>query len=103
MENQNETVFRLAKPVKKGILRLVFSRFLIIAALLILEVLILVSVSRWLKPYIPYLTILQTVFVLAMVLYLFNNSMSTSAKLTWMLIIAVLPVPGTMLLLFVQA
>ena len=102
MENQNETVFRLAKPVKKGILRLVFSRFLIIAALLILEVLILVSVSRWLKPYIPYLTILQTVFVLAMVLYLFNNSMSTSAKLTWMLIIAVLPVPGTMLLLFVQ-
>ena len=98
----NEKTFRLAKPVKKGLLRLVFSRFLIIAALLVLEVLLMVGVIRWLKPYIPYLTVLQTVFVLAMVLYLFNNSMSTSAKLTWMLIIAVLPVPGTLLLLFVQ-
>ena len=102
MEDQNETVFRLAKPVKKGLLRLIFSRFLIIAVLLVLQVLLMVSVTRWLKPYIPWLSALQTLFVLGMVLYLFNNSMSTSAKLTWMLIISVLPLPGAAMLLFVQ-
>ena len=36
MENE-EKVVRLAKPQKKGILRLVFSRFFLIALLLIID------------------------------------------------------------------
>jgi Phosphatidylserine/phosphatidylglycerophosphate/cardiolipin synthases and related enzymes len=99
---ESEKVVRLAKPVKKGPLRLVFSRFLIIVLLIVLQISVMISVSRWLRPYIPWLNSLQTVFVLAMVLYLFNSSMSTSAKLTWMLIISVLPLPGAAMLLFVQ-
>ncbi len=34
--NQEENVVRLAKPVKKGLLRLIFSRFFVIALLLVL-------------------------------------------------------------------
>ena len=102
MENKSNEVFRLAKPVKKGILRLVFSRFLIIILLLALQIAVMVSVALWLKPYNPWLNVLQALFVLVMVLYLFNSSMSTSAKLTWMLIISVLPLAGAALLLFVQ-
>ena len=99
---KDEPVFRLAKPVKKGILRLVFSRFLLIALLLVLQVAIIIVIPRWLKPYVPSLSALQTLFVLGMVVYLFNCSMSTSAKLTWMLIISVLPLAGAAMLLFVQ-
>ena len=99
---KDESVFRLAKPVKKGILRLVFSRFLIIVLLLALQIGLMIAIPRWLKPYVPPLTALQTLFVLGMVLYLFNNNMSTSAKLTWMLIISVLPLAGAAMLLFVQ-
>ena len=98
----NEKIFRLAKPVKKGMLRLVFSRFLLFVALMALQVAVLLAAFRWLEPYIPSLALVQTLFVLAMVVYLFNNDMSTSAKLTWMLIIAVLPQAGAALLLFVQ-
>ena len=99
---QNETVFRLAKPVRKGLLRVIFSRFLLFAALMALQLAVPVAAYRWLEPYIPFLTVVQALFVLVMVVYLFNNTMSTSAKLTWMLIIAVLPLAGAALLLFVQ-
>ena len=37
---EESNVLRLAKPKKKGILRLVFSRFLIIALLILLQVLL---------------------------------------------------------------
>ena len=42
-------------------------------------------------------------FSLVMVIYLFNSSMDSSAKLTWMLIIAILPLAGAVFLLFTQS
>ena len=99
--NDEKTV-RLAKPVKKGILHLLFSRFFIIILLLAVQIFLLAAVFHWLKPYIAPLALLQSLFVLAMVIYLFNSTMSSSSKLTWMFIIAILPQAGAMLLLFVQ-
>ena len=98
----SEEIFRLAKPKKKGILPLIFSRFLIIVLLLVLQVLLMVSFYGWLGEYIPYLTVVLRVFTLAMVFYLFNNTMDSTAKLTWMFIIAILPLPGAALLFFTQ-
>ena len=98
----NEEIFRLAKPKKKGLLPLIFSRFLIIVLLLVLQVLLMVGFYGWLSEYIPYLTVVLRIFTLAMVYYLFNNSMDSTAKLTWMFIIAILPLPGAALLFFTQ-
>ena len=91
---KEEKILRLAKPMRKGLLRLIFSRFLLILLLLVLEVVLVVGMFRRLNQYFPYLAALQTVFTLGMVMYLFNSRMDSSAKLTWMLIIAVLPLPG---------
>lgn len=55
----SEEIFRLAKPKKKGILPLIFSRFLIIVLLLVLQVLLMVSFYGWLGEYIPYLTVVS--------------------------------------------
>jgi len=101
-DRNDEKVFRLAKPVKRGLLHLVFSRFLLILALLVLQVLLMVAFFRWLEDYLSYLTALQTLFTLGMIVYLFNSGMDSSAKLTWMLIIAALPLPGAALLFFTQ-
>ena len=100
---REEKVLRLAKPVKKGLLHLVFSRFLIIFLLMVMQVLLLAGAFQRLGAYIPYLTVLQTLFTIGMIIYLFNISMDSSAKLTWMLIIAVVPLPGTALLFFTKA
>ena len=54
----NEEIFRLAKPKKKGILPLIFSRFLVIVLLLVLQVMLMVGFYGWLGEYIPYLTVI---------------------------------------------
>ena len=102
MENE-ERVASLAKPVKKGILRLIFSRFFVILLLLLLQLALLVMAYLWFRDKLPALLEIQGVFVFVMVIYLFNCSMDTSAKLTWILIISILPVAGAAFLLFTQS
>ncbi len=103
-ENRKEeaAVFRLARPKRKGLLSLLFSRFLLIVLLLALQVLLVLVFNYRLSEYLPHMQALETVFTLFMVIYLFNSRMDASAKLTWMLVISVLPVLGAGLLLFTQ-
>ena len=101
--NNEENIVRLAKPVRKGLLRLVFSRFFVIALLLVLQVLILFAAYGYFTDKLPILINLLRLFTLAMVIYLFNCEMDSSAKLTWMFIIAVLPLLGAAFLLFTQS
>ncbi|MBE5997319.1 MAG: cardiolipin synthase [Lachnospiraceae bacterium] len=109
MENKNERnkettnkVLRLAKPVKKGLLHLIFSRTIIIVLLLLAQIMLMVSFYSWLNEYLPHFSACMTVFNIVMVIVLFNMEMDAEAKLTWMLIIAVLPIFGAALLLFTR-
>ena len=100
--SENEKIIRLIPKNKKGILHIVFSRTLIIALLIILQVVLVIAAYGWLSDYIKYFNVVQTVFSVGMILYLFNCSMDYSAKLTWLFIIMLLPVPGTILLCYTQ-
>ena len=93
MDNK-EVVTRLAKPVKKGLLHLIFSRFFVVAVLLLLQVAILLGVFRWVLDYVPQLAAVQSAFAFIMIVWLFNSDMDSSAKLTWMFIISIAPLPG---------
>ena len=97
-----ERVASLAKPVKKGILRLIFSRFFLIALLLILQIGIAVVGVLWFQKELPALLYVQAAFIFAMVVYLFNCGMDSSAKLTWIFIISIMPFAGAAMLLFTQ-
>ena len=97
-----EEIYRLAKPKKKGLLHLIFSRFGIIALLIVLQVLIYVSFYGWLKDALPIFTILMMLFLICGVVYLFNCGMDFSAKLTWLFVIALLPLTGAMFLFFTR-
>ncbi len=101
MENE-EQIVRLARPQKKGILRLVFSRFFLIFLLFVIETGLLVGVYLAFAGKFPNLIYILRLFSLVMVIYLFNCSMDSSAKLTWMLIISIFPLVGTGFLLFTQ-
>ncbi len=50
----NERIFRLAKPKKKGLLPLLFSRFLLIVLLIVVQVALLVGIYGWLNEYISF-------------------------------------------------
>lgn len=95
-------ILRLAKPKKKGILSFVFSRFLLIAILLAMQVILYFSIFFWLHQYTRHYLAIATLFTLIMVIYLFASQIDNSAKLTWMLIIAVFPFMGAILLWFTQ-
>lgn len=63
-----ENAFRLAKPKKKGLLSLVFSRFLIIALLLVWQLSLLVGFYGWLNDYFTYFSAFVGLFSLVMVI-----------------------------------
>ena len=100
---ENENVVRLAEGRKKGLLRLIFSRLALILLLMAVQVAIGVLIYGLFREYVPHFNALQILFTVVMVLYLFNNDMDSSAKLTWMMLIALVPVPGAILLAYTQA
>ena len=95
-------IYRLAKPRKKGLLSLLFSRFFVIVLLLLAQVFLALSFYTWLKDLLPFASVIITLFTIGGVVYLFNCNMDSSAKLTWMLLIAIVPIFGVALLAFTQ-
>ena len=93
---------RLAKPKKKGLLPLIFSRLFLIALLIALQILLIVGIFLHFSNYIPHFTALQEIFTLVMLLYLFSCDMDASAKLTWMLVLMLFPVPGSIFLAYTR-
>ena len=101
--DNEKNVIRLAKPVKKGLGSFIFSRLFLVIALLLIQVVILIALWLWATNKYPALLALYWVFTFVMVIYLFNNNMDASAKLSWMLILSLLPAAGALLLLFTQS
>ena len=100
MDDQN--VLTLAGEKRKGLVRLLFSRFFLVLILLVLQVLLVVSFYVWLSDLLPFFRVAMTVFTIISVIYLFNSGMDSSAKLTWLFIIALIPFAGACMLAFTQ-
>lgn len=94
---------QLGKPRKlKGLWRIIFSRFFVIGLIILLQLAIIISLYIWLGELIPFLTVFEVIFSFIMVFFIFNGEMDNASKLTWLLIIAVLPIPGSLFLLFTR-
>ena len=94
----------LLKRGKRGLVRVLFSRTGFICLILLLNGAMMVGFHLWLRELLPavLLPILRTAFVAGMVLYLLNSSMDPSSKLTWFILIAVAPLLGASLCLYVR-
>ena len=86
-------VLRLTKRRKKGFLALIFSRFLVIVLLLILQILLFSGLLVWLGDYKPYFHSMNGLLTLVMLVYLFSCDMDPTAKLTWVFFMALFPIP----------
>ena len=101
-KTESTEIFRLTKPRRKGIAALVFSRFLIFFILLLVQAGIVISFYIWLNDYFPHFYIILLLFTFGMVIYLFSSSIDATAKLTWLLILSVIPIAGALMLLYTQ-
>ena len=93
---------RLLKKGRIGLVRLVFSRIGLLALLLLLQVALVLTAFMLCQQYVPHLIVLQSIFVVVMVLYLINSDFDPSAKITWLVFIMIVPVFGTLFLLYTR-
>ena len=97
-----DDVYRLAKPRKKGLLHLVFSRFFLVLVLVVLQIILAIVFYGWLENLLPFFSFVLVLITLGGGIYLFNSGMDSPAKLTWMFVIAILPVSGVAFLIFTR-
>lgn len=93
----------LLKRGQRGILHAIFSRFGLILLLLIVQVLILFGIFQWFEEFLPHILGGTVLFSVIMVICLLNSSLNPTAKITWLIVIMVLPVFGVLLFAYTQS
>ena len=94
---------RLLKKGKRGMIRVIFGRTGLVLLLFFLQVGLLFSVFRWFVGLVPHLFGGAILFTAIMVVYLLNSEMDNSAKITWMVVIAIAPVVGIPMFFYVKS
>ncbi len=94
---------RLLKKGQKGFRSAIFSRFGLILLLLGIQVIFLFGIFQRFDVFLPHFFGGSMLFSLIMVLFLLNGPIDPTAKITWLVIIMLLPVFGSLLFLFTQS
>ncbi len=93
----------LLKKGQKGIVHAVFSRLGLIVLLLILQIMALFSAFQWFEAFLPHIFGGTVLFTAVMVLYLLSSRLDPTAKITWLIVIMLLPVFGALLFWYTQS
>ncbi len=102
MENENKGMLLLKKG-KKGLVHLLFSRLGLILILLIFHFFLLFGAFKWFYDFLPHVLGGSALFTVGMVLYLLNSRIDPTAKITWLVVIMLLPVFGALLFWYTQS
>lgn len=102
-EESQSMGIRLLKRGQKGLIHALFSRFGVILLLFVLQVFIICSIFIWFRDLQPYISGVSTLFSVVMVLYLLNSRLDPTAKITWLVIIMLMPVFGAFLLWYTKS
>ncbi|MBP1536483.1 MAG: cardiolipin synthase [Ruminococcus sp.] len=98
---ESPDIVRLIPRRKGGLKRLLFSRAGFFIILILVQVMLVAVIYEYFMK-VELLALFQGVFLILMLIYLFNTDMDSSAKLTWCGLFMFIPVPTALLLLFTQ-
>lgn len=101
-EFEGEKVLLLEKG-KRGIQRVIFGRTLIILALVMFQALLLIGTFNYFGNYIKYAISFYMVFAIIIVFVVINRPKNPDINLSWVILILVAPIVGSMLYLFVES
>ena len=99
-ETQRKDGITLLEKGKKGVIRMIFSRFGMILLLLVIQVLFLFGIFFKFRQLAPHYLGFATLFYLVMIVVLVNSDHDASAKITWLIVMMVFPVFGALLYLY---
>ena len=88
---------------QKGIARVIFSRSGLILALLAVHAALLIGVFYWFEQFLPHIVGGTVLLTAGMVLYLLSSSIDPTAKITWLILVMLLPVFGALLFWYTQS
>ena len=93
----------LLKRGRQGIARVIFSRSGLILGLLLVNAAITIGVFYWFEQFLPHVVGGNMLITVGMVLYLLSSNMNPTAKITWLILVMVLPVFGALLFWYTQS
>lgn len=96
-------VEKAKKGAKKGILSVVFSRTALILVLLIAQIALLFSITFLTTGNSSKFYIVFTILSVIVVIYIYNQNGNPAFTMTWVLLIMILPVFGTVFYIFVKS
>ena len=102
-KKKNDTGLFLLEKRKKSFLRVLFGRNALLIFSLLLQAAILLAICFWFEDRIPLYLGGSALFTVLVLLILVNSSMDPTAKITWLLIISVLPVFGCIFYVWTQS
>lgn len=102
MDDKENQGLKLLRKGQKGIIHAVFSRTGLIFLLLFINFGILFGVFHWFYGLLPHFYGLSILFTICVVMYLINNTMDSTVKVTWLILIMLMPILGALLLLYTR-
>ena len=93
----------LLEKGQQGLAHMVFSRIGIIVLLLLFQLFLVFAAFYRLNAYLPHFVIFTTVFSAFQGLYLLNTDADPSAKITWLLVILLMPAVGAPLYCYTRS
>ncbi|MBQ8804792.1 MAG: cardiolipin synthase [Tyzzerella sp.] len=90
------------KKAKKGIFHIVFSRAFVVVLLLLIQIIVLASTVTYLKDYATAIYASFLILEVVSIIYVINSSSNPAFKITWILVILMLPIFGTAFYVFVK-
>ena len=103
MNEESNQGLQLLRKGQKGLIHLIFSRLGLILLLLAFHLFLMFGAFRWFGKFLPHIYGGTILFTASMVLYLLNSRMDATAKLTWLIVILLLPVFGALLFCYTRS
>ena len=93
----------LLKKGQKGVVYAIFSRFGVVFLMLAVQIMFFFSIFQWFKGFLPHILGGSVLFTAVMVIYLLNSRINPTAKITWLVVIMLLPIFGVLLFWYTQS
>ena len=100
-QDQDDRILLLEKG-RRGILNVVFGRTMLILLMLAVQITLMVLAFRSVQTFMPYLYGVQMALYAVLLLHLVNKPSEATTKVTWILLVVLLPALGVALYLFVE-
>lgn len=86
----------------RGLFRIIFGRTAFVVLFLAIQIGVIMGAFRWLSDYMHIVYAVSLLLSAVVIIYIFNEPISSSFKMAWIVPVLVIPVFGVLLYLFVQ-